>query len=246
MRAQRIGMWVVLALFGAHLAVVGVSDAMAEPSKPSPEKIARYFDDIVFGGRFANPYGSKTIKKWVKPVIALSLQGRMTTDHGKWLSRHLNTITKISGIRFRQVKPKAADVDINVIFLKRHEMGAIKGKDIDPAVVQNLAAEGGCYFMAFSDPQSVFLRAIIVVNVERPDLHVESCLLEEMVQTLGLPFDSDNLRPSLFSDRDHLTDLSYADTMLLRTLYDPRMTVGLNRESANQRARLILQDLTTR
>lgn len=244
MRAKGIVLMAASALIASQIGLFSSQKAMAGQTNPSPDKIARYFDTIVFGGRFEQNNASKVIKKWVKPVINLSIQGRVTKDYASWLSRHLNAITKVSGKKFNQVKPTSPDEDISVIFVKRHEMKNIKGKGIDPSLVQNLAAEGGCYFMAFSNAQNIFQRAIIVVNVERPDLHVESCLLEEMVQTLGLPYDSDNLRPSLFSDHDHVTQMTYADEMLLRTLYDPRMTVGLNRASANQRAKLIIQELT--
>lgn len=224
------------------LAVFSPTVSYAQTSAPTADQVARYFDDIVFGGRFAPRNGNKSIKKWTKPVINISLQGRMTTDHAKWLEAHLNAITKVSGLRFAQVNPSTKGEDISFIFLKRNEMSHIKGKGINQGMVNALASEGGCYFMAFSNAQDVFSRAIIVVNVERPDQHVQSCLLEETVQTLGLPYDSDNLRPSIFSDSDHITSMSYADAILLRTLYDPRIPIGLNRESAKQRAKLIIAE----
>ena len=53
---------------------------------------------------------------------------------------------------------------------------------------------------------------------------------------LGLPNDSERLRPSIFNETSMLTELSALDRILIRTVYDPRMTTGMNlgrfRESA--------------
>lgn len=215
--------------------------AIADAARPNVLQIARYFDTIVFGGEYGNH--SSILKRWEQPVIGISLQGRMRTEHASWLSSHLNTVTRLSGIRFRQVKTGDKGEDISYIFVKRSEMGNIKGKGIDPHVVRALASAGGCYFMAFSGTDGIYKRGIIVVNIERPDDHVNSCLLEETMQMMGLPNDSDNLRPSIFSDSDHLLDPSFADKVLMRTLYDKRLSAGLNRDSANARAAMIIQEI---
>jgi len=109
--------------------------------------------------------------------------------------------------------------------------------------MKQAAAAGGCYFLSWKKPESRIVKAIVVVNVERDPALINSCLLEELAQSLGLPNDSDAMRPSIFSDRDNLSELAPHDAILMRALYDPRMTAGLPRAAALGVARTVISEL---
>tara|TARA_B100001971_G_C17800261_1_gene339001 strand:+ start:342 stop:572 length:231 start_codon:yes stop_codon:yes gene_type:complete len=72
---------------------------------------------------------------------------------------------------------------------------------------------------------------------------VQSSLLEELSQSLGLPNDSPLVTPSIFSTRDRLTKLSFIDKVLIRTLYDPRLKVGTPKALALRQVRAIINEL---
>jgi len=75
---------------------------------------------------------------------------------------------------------------------------------------------------------------------------MRSCLLEEMTQVLGLPADSDLIRPSIFSSRDWAEELSINDKILVRALYDDRIEPGMTRAEAQPVIREVISDLVAR
>lgn len=212
---------------------------------PNADEISKYFIQIALGSEYGNISSKpKVISKW-SGDIGISIQGRATNELASIASKHLNSLSKITGLRFKQVKPDNPMQSISIIFLKREEMFSIKGEGIDPKVIKKLALAGGCYFMAFHKPPQKIVKAIIAVNVERPIGLTDSCILEEITQSLGLPNDSNNMRPSIFSDLDHETNLSQIDEILVKTLYDKRMPAGASVDEAFIKAREIILELNT-
>ena len=209
------------------------------------DKMSDYFMTIAFGSEYGRMSTKPAvISKW-HGDIGVSIQGRATKELAAIASKHLNYLSKITNLKFRQVKPGDPMQSINIVFLRRQEMNAIKGAGIDPNVVNNLAMAGGCYFMAFHKPPQRIVKSVIAVNVERPIGLTDSCLLEELTQSLGLPNDSNMMRPSIFSDMDHETTLSRTDEILLRTLYDPRMKAGTSPNDARAISRQIISELNS-
>lgn len=235
----------------ALLLTAGLAAAMAAPAAaqstsdaplPPIEDLVRYFDTIVFGSEFGPDYASAVVAKWSEGTLTVSLEQRATKEHLGFVSAHLAALGRLTGKTFSGAKtPESAA--IRVLFVRRNEMAVIGGPNIDPKAVREAAAAGGCYFMSWKKPESRIVKAIVVVNVERDPALINSCLLEELTQLLGLPNDSDAVRPSIFSDRDNLHELSPHDAILVRTLYDPRMKAGLPRAEALGIARTIISEL---
>lgn len=232
-------------MFAAGLAAMAVPAAAQSPTGgplPPVEDLVRYFDTIVFGSEFGPDYASAVVAKWPGDTLTVSLEQRATEKHLGFVSTHLATLARLTGKKFSGTKtPESAA--IRVLFLRRAEMAAIEGPNIDPKAIREAAAAGGCYFMSWKQPESRIVKAIVVVNVERDLALINSCLLEELTQSLGLPNDSDAMRPSIFSDRDNLYELPPHDAILVRTLYDPRMKAGLPRAEALEVARTIISEL---
>lgn len=229
-------------IFSVHISSSATAQTQSKSGRPSVDEITAYFETIVFGSEFGNIAIKKDVVSRWSGEVGISIQGRATDDLAGMASVHLKTLSKITGIRFRQVKSTDQVQAINLIFLKRSEMGAINGPGIDPKVVEILAMSGGCYYMAFNKPPERIVKAIVVVNIERPREFTNSCLLEELTQVMGLHNDSNLLRPSIFSDSDHLTRLSRSDEILVRTLYDPRLRPGTRKGKAMRQVRDIIAD----
>ena len=83
-----------------------------------------------------------------------------------------------------------------------------------------------------SDPQrpGVLRQAHIFLAAEHSGTR-ESCLEEEIAQSLGLSNDSD-AAPSIFNDDQRSTRLTEHDKILLQTLYDPRLRAGMHQGQA--------------
>lgn len=223
-------------------AALAATAAPAADAPPSVDDLVRYFDTIVFGSELNPAFASRVVAKWPDDTLTVSLEQRATEEHLRFVSSHLAALGELTGKTFSGTRtPETAA--IRILFLRRRDMAAIGGPNIDPEAVREAAAAGGCYFLAWKQPESRIVKAVIVVNVERDPALVDSCLLEELTQSLGLPNDSDMMRPSIFSDRDRLRELAPHDAVLVRALYDPRMKAGLSRDAALAVARTVIADL---
>lgn len=207
-------------------------------------RLVSFFDDVVFGEEFSSiSTRGDVISKW-SGRVGVSMQGRVSDELAAMARRHLKTLGKLTNLEFHEVEPNYEGQAINIVFLKRSEMSKLTGPGIDAGAVRTLAASGGCYFMAFHRPEEQIVKSIIVVNIEREAHITDSCLLEEITQSLGMPNDSDQFRPSIFSDLDRENSLSRHDEIIIRTLYDSRMRPGSPRSEAIATARIIIGEMT--
>ncbi|MEL6316808.1 MAG: DUF2927 domain-containing protein [Pseudomonadota bacterium] len=69
-----------------------------------------------------------------------------------------------------------------------------------------------------------------------------ACFEEEFAQTLGLFFDHDDVRPSIFNDDQEFIALTRHDAALIEVLYDPRLEAGMTRDEAAPIVRRIVAE----
>jgi len=200
----------------------------AQELRPQLDDLVRHFGNVVFGDEYGLNTGSKVIAKWQGPV-GITVQGQVTQQMADMVSQRLTGLVKLTGVKFKQVKPGTPGPGIDLIFLKRKDMGAIRGANIDPSVIRRLTGDPTmvCFFLNWKKPDERIVKAIVVVNVERDPAQINSCLLEELTQVMGLPNDVDAYWPTLFKPLDTAQEWSRWDKLYLKTLYDPRMKAGL-------------------
>lgn len=212
--------------------------------RPTVEQIAGLFETVVFGSEYDPKLASKAIAKWQSPV-RLSIQGKPGNRHLEFLGNHAATLSGLTGLSIALAKPGEA-AHITVAFVPRAQMSKIQIGGVSQDLIEQLAAPGGCYFVSWQKPVGTIIGAAIVVNTDRDNAMVNHCMLEELTQSLGLPNDTDILRPSIFSDHDHLHELSRPDVIVLRTLYDPRLKPGMPKAEALKIAPAIIRELNAR
>ena len=71
----------------------------------------------------------------------------------------------------------------------------------------------------------------------------KTMLAEEVAQGLGLPNDSPTARPSIFNDDEEFALLTTQDELLLKMLYDPRLSPGMTPDEARPILREIADEL---
>lgn len=91
---------------------------------------------------------------------------------------------------------------------------------------------------------STYTRAYAVIRAEHPDLLRLSCLHEEIAQGLGLANDSPRARPSIFNDNEEFALLTPQDALMLRMLYDPRLSTGMTADQARPIAIMLATQFT--
>ena len=86
-------------------------------------------------------------------------------------------------------------------------------------------------------------QAVAVIRAEHPDALRLSCIHEEIAQGLGLANDSPAARPSIFNDDEEFGLLTRHDELLLRILYDSRLSPGMTEEEARPVVEIIAAEL---
>lgn len=90
-----------------------------------------------------------------------------------------------------------------------------------------------CLVFALSEGESsVYDRAVAVIRGEHPDALRLLCYHEELAQGLGLANDYPRARPSIFNDDEEFALLTTQDALMLKMLYDPRLTPGMTPDQA--------------
>lgn len=215
----------------------------AEELRPQLNDLVRHFGQVVFGDEYGLNTGEKVVAKWQGPV-GISIRGRMSKEHAAMASRRLSDIGKITKIKFKQVKPGTPGPSIDLLFLKRNEMGALKGANLDQNVIRRMTSDPTmvCFFLTWKQPQERIVKAIVVANVERDLVQIDACLLEELTQVMGLPNDVDAYWPTIFQPVDSSLEWSIWDRLYLKTLYDPRLKPGMKPVDALYVAKGIFAD----
>ena len=108
----------------------------------------------------------------------------------------------------------------------------------------NLPVSIYCLALAFSEPGNfTYSGALAIVRAEHPDLTRLSCYHEEIAQGLGLANDDPAARPSIFNDDEEFALLTRLDELMLRMLYDPRLSPGMTPAEAAPIAARIAREL---
>ncbi len=239
---ERLYALVVLGLFWACPPVHADETPKALPPRPSVEKLVRFFDTVVFEAEIDKNLEQTVVAKWQGP-IRIAVQGQASAVHREFLANHVGFLREMTGLTIDILAPGASGQNMTIVFVPRAGMAKVHIPNVKQSLIDRLAAPGGCFFLSFKKPESRIVAAVIVVNTQRKERDINHCLLEEITQSLGLPNDTDMVRPSLFSDHDQLLAPSWADLILIKTLYDPRMIPGMSRAEALKLARVIIEEL---
>jgi len=229
---------------------------------PSVDNLVKYFETIVFGSEYSGVAPSRVIKKWTDPlrIAVRSFEETATGEGGKeertlapikvkkpflnFIQKHLNSLVEATGLKTEDAKVTGKPPNFMINFVPRKYMADPRLVDANPALLKRMAAEGGCYFVIWADDRTGSIqRVVIIVNAERLLIRINHCLLEEMTQSMGLPNDSNDISPSIFRDDSRRTDLTRTDLIMVKALYDPRLTPGMPMAEAMAKVRDVIADL---
>ncbi|MDZ4134724.1 MAG: DUF2927 domain-containing protein [Paracoccaceae bacterium] len=194
-------------------------------------------------GFVARPTESR-LRRWAVPVRVAVRFGasvpadRRATDKAR-IASYLARLSRLTGHPI-SVSETGANFQLYIVNEDerqalgptiRSAMPGIMGQEI--AAFTQMPASTYCQVSALIDEKtSLYKRAFAVVRAEHPDLLHLSCLHEEIAQGLGLPNDSPQARPSIFNDNQEFALLTPMDELMLRMLYDPRLTPGMTAAQA--------------
>lgn len=208
------------------------------------------------GGLRPSSGAPSAIKKWTIPI-------RMTTEFGANVPKDqiasakaevasfAARLSRITGHPISMVENRA---NYHVLFMSEDDSDRIAPRireivpDVNPSALRifdSLPRGIHCLVVAFSRSPGGYDygTAIAIIRSEHPPLMRRSCIHEELAQGMGLGNDSPRARPSIFNDDDEFALLTSHDELLLKILYDPRLTPGMGADEALPIVRLKASEL---
>lgn len=237
------------------LIVAAIISVFATPTKAyqeslsnlSIDQIIRQFDSVVFGREHgAGPAAS--ISRWEDaPSIGLfispSFTGKLPTD---LIRQQLAEISELTGLDITATdRPQEASLRLG--FFPRDSFSNLQAApDSDVKENRRFVTTSACLGIVKTGEQAQvgeILFGLVMIGTDIPVSLQMHCLLEELVQIMGLPSDACHYQPSLFCEQDFVSEMTPADKILLKALYDPRIETGMPRKTALQVARAVILDL---
>jgi hypothetical protein len=233
---------VLLAWAGAAQADTFKPDA----GTPSNKTIVEHFSIIAFGNEYTGTRFA-AVRKWKAPIVA-RIDGDPPPYFEDYVSQHLADLQKTTGhpaslayspriLREKRV-PKgltAQSFNMFLLYYPMDQLTAVARKQLGNRMDESLkrlgAGKSTCEATFFTKGNEI-KTAVVLFPAERPKDHMRACVVEELTQVLGLPNDSNSVNPSIFNDTSQYNELTDHDRLMLKMLYDPRMTIGMPREQA--------------
>lgn len=227
----------------------------AEDLAANFERIALFDEFQMENGRFVARQTPSTLRRWTAPVriqahFGASVEAGQASDDRAELSRYAARLSRLTG---HPISTVTSSGNYHVLFMNSDALAASEPllRQLVPSIndatireIVDMDPATYCSIFAFSPRgTSQYVTAIAVIRDEHPDLLRRSCIHEEIAQGLGLPNDSPGARPSIFNDDEEFALLTDHDELLLRMLYDARLTNGLTPDEARPLVRQIAGEL---
>lgn len=230
-----------------------VPQTVPAESLPTVEEVRRFAEDVMIGSK----PGARLVKWTRAPTIRIETMTLGARDeatgrgipvpdatepsHYAALRKHIVSLSPLAGLPLRLMpRDIGSGGDIVITIVPRTLMSSVSFPGVPERTLRHLLGPGRCFFLIWPSRDWAVQKARIVINSNLEEEHINHCLLEELVQSLGLPNDSDRLRPSVFNESAMLTELSDLDRVLIRTMYDPRIEPGMNLGIFREKAEAIL------
>jgi hypothetical protein len=220
------------------------------------ERIALYDEYTLSGGRFIAQQTPSRLRRWDQPVRLQAHFGpRVSAEQQAIDRRELSSFAaRLGRVTRHPIRAVGSGGNFHVLYINRdtqREVGSLV-RSLVPGISPETVAEierlprfTFCSVYAFSQAGggSTYVAAIAIIRDEHPPLLRRSCVHEEIAQGLGLPNDSPAARPSIFNDDEEFALLTDHDEVLLRILYDRRLTPGMLPDEARPIVRQIAEEL---
>lgn len=201
-------------------------------SEPKGLGLAQSFEEIAL----KNEYGEerwRPVRKWRAP-IKLYLDSRVgdTQLQHRLVNQQIRTLIQATGHPIEQVKqPEQA----NLYLLFERELKVPHAlQQLTPSLSfsSEFLNSSVCFGSLTLAADSTITHALVVIPPDKARYRgkLNSCVIEELTQVMGLINDSDRVYPSIFNDHSIDQELSGLDLQLLKLLYHPRVRPGMTRE----------------
>ncbi|WP_169726938.1 DUF2927 domain-containing protein [Pseudodonghicola xiamenensis] len=217
-----------------------------------------FFDEYTRGPLAGGRGSAGALSRWQAPVrvnveYGASVQYDQRTKDGNSITGYVRRLARVSGHSITMA-PRSTEANFHVFVAGEDDSAFVQSRiaQLIPTISTpelemfgNLPRNFYCLVIAVASPRNpdTYINAVALIRSEHPDLVRLACIHEELAQGLGLPNDSPEARPSIFNDDDEFALLTRHDELLLKMLYDPRLSPGMTPDQARPIARIIAREL---
>ncbi|QDL90672.1 DUF2927 domain-containing protein [Paroceanicella profunda] len=241
-------------LWGARLVAQGrLRTDFAPPDAPvTAQALARDFERVALHVETARDAGGQAardvpirLSRWETPVRIRVVFDAGTPERQRRgdiadIRALAGVLARASGLALSveqgRAPAPAGSGEIAVLVLgaaERHALAARTGGGMGAGFDAELRGDmpSPCFFRPESDAADRLTGATVIVAAEARGLVRLSCFHEEITQSLGLPDDGPDVRPSLFNDDQEFALITRHDVALLRMVYDRSLHPGMTAEA---------------
>jgi hypothetical protein len=223
-------------------------------------RIAFFKEYSTRDGQRINRRVASPLRRWEQLIrigihFGPSVSNEQRSKDTAYVHKFASRLARLTGLNIRLTS--AGNANFSVLFLNADEQRdyvpklASQIKHLNPQIAREIKISPrsvrceayASYIVDQSAPVAGYWSAVIVIKAEHPDLMRKSCIQEEMTQALGLANDSPDARPSIFNDDEEFAFLTRHDELLLRMLYNKRLSVGMDAKAAQPIIQQIAQGL---
>ena len=197
-------------IFSLLAVAISFAGCASPPNEMPPDRLTRFFDELAYGNPAAPEGTTKSLMRWSQKRLVYAVEGSHTAAEDQQILSTMERFQALTGITLAR-SDVVKDAQITIDFAK----GPL------PAVHDELAA---CYTRSIYNAAGLQLSQVFI-GTERPGT-LGTCLDHELMHAFGFGHHS-VVAPSVmspFRSRDTLTPV---DEAALRTLYDPRLQIGM-------------------
>ncbi len=242
---------VLTAFLTAFLAPAAPSPATAEAPSPAIDQLAsahllaHNFSRVAFELEWTSRPLPR-VAKWTGP-IRVALIGADGAAYRGFVDEHLARLTRLTGLDISRVEAGDRRGNLRVYFVPRARMAeTAAAHSVDAELFRRAVGSAPCMYAYFGDTRHRIVRGVAILAADTAPTMVRACVVEELTQLLGLPMDTELIRPSVFSNFDLAEALTVNDQILVRALYDRRIAAGMERRRAEAVARRVIAELWTK
>ncbi|GIT90336.1 hypothetical protein JANAI62_01810 [Jannaschia pagri] len=222
------------------------------------ERIALFSEYVQVGGRYVAQQSRAQLRRWAVPVrVQLHFGASVSADRraqdSATVRSYVARLRRVSGHPINVVN-SGGNYHLFIVNLDEQRTLGPQISAAEPGLSRSTVAEitglgkstyCAVYASSTSANPNTYVSAISLIRTEHPDLMRQACYHEEIAQGLGLANDSPAVRPSIFNDDEEFALLTRHDELLLRILYDRRLSVGMTADEARPIVQQIARELVS-
>ncbi|MBT3361567.1 MAG: DUF2927 domain-containing protein [Rhodospirillales bacterium] len=249
-RFRRNAFWLSAVIVGlcAVVAASKLKEEVPTDRIASVQRLVEQFEAVALFGEYGADRKLSHVEKWTKP-IRVSFEEGTLPQHREMVRNQSDQLSRLTDIKIEILISPEKSAGVVFRFPKRTEMRAVLAEyERDKKMLDRLMVEGICVAITWSDPDSgELLEGVSVIPHDIELDYLKECVLEEFTQLYGVHNDSELIHPSVFANEDTQNhQLTLNDKIIVRTLYDERISPGMKRAEALAMARIVITELVAK